>query len=116
MHPISKIRLEAHLAVIRLKETPSGFRVLSTRSVLIENLPSVPKQYIRDSILYNQANEPEKVRCFALFEVDGMEASASSLMNGYIFGIYSDLAAIQDDASTQNGRRSKLIQLLNKEA
>jgi hypothetical protein len=38
MHPISRLRLESHVAVISLKELPSGFQVLSAETALIDSL------------------------------------------------------------------------------
>jgi hypothetical protein len=117
MHPISRPSMESHVAVIRLKEIPNGFRVLSTETALIESLPEDPKRYIRENILSNQTNHPEKVWCVALFEVEAIDnrnnCSFYDIFGG--LGKYSNLAAIQDKAATESFRQVELIKMLNKE-
>jgi hypothetical protein len=116
MHPISKLRLESHLAKIRVKELPSGFRVLSADAVLIESLPDVQKIIIRDRILFNQTNQPEKICCEAMYGVEAIDAAKNTtFLDGYSFGPYSNLAAVQEEVATLNGRRVELIKTLNKD-
>jgi hypothetical protein len=76
MHPISILRLESHVAVIRLKELPVGFRVISADAVSFEILPDDAKRDIRDSILSDQTNHPDKVSCAAMFYVQAIDASS----------------------------------------
>jgi hypothetical protein len=115
MHPINKFRLETHVAVIRLKELPSGFRMISAEAERINGLPEVQKNHLRGKVLNNQTNRPENV-CEAMFEVESINASGcTSFFSGYGLGMYSDLAAIQKKAATENGRQAELIQILNKE-
>jgi hypothetical protein len=116
MYPISRLRLESHFAEIRLQELPGGFRVLSAESVSIESLPDNRAQTVRDSILYNQTNQPENVCCVAVFAVFAINAAKNSFLHeGYGFGPYSNLAAIQEEASFENGRQAELIKMLNRE-
>jgi hypothetical protein len=66
--------VESYVAVIRLKELPVGFRVISTESALIESVSNVSKQFIRESMLSNQTDEPEVVCCEAVFEAASIES------------------------------------------
>jgi hypothetical protein len=117
MHPIIRLRLETHVAVIRLKELPSGFRVLSTEAALIENLLDERKNPIRANILDLHINMPDnECLCVALYEVEAIDSSrCAAVIKGYSFGTYSNLAAIQKKASVENGRQADLIKMLNKE-
>jgi hypothetical protein len=115
MHPISRLRLDTHVALIRLRELPNGFRVLSAEAVSFESLPDKAMKQISDILLYNQTKQPEKVYCVAVFEVAIDAAHNCCIINGYIFGGYSDLAALQDEAAIENGRRPELINMLNNE-
>jgi hypothetical protein len=116
MHPISKIRLETHVAVIRLKELPSGFRVLSAEAALIESLPEEFKKPSREDILSFQTNRPDDVCCLAVLNVEAIDGSKIRfLFNNYGFGPYSNIAAIQKKAATENDRQADLIKMLNKE-
>jgi hypothetical protein len=54
IHPISSLRLEIYVAMISLKELPSGFQVLSAETALIESLSEERKKTIRGRILSNQ--------------------------------------------------------------
>jgi hypothetical protein len=113
MHPISRIRLGSHVAVIRLKELPNGFRVLSVEAVSIESLPDKHKY---GEVLNYQTNQPELVYCVALFHVEAIDVSSSCIFPiGYRFGTYLNLAAFQVAASLNNGRQDELIKMLNKE-
>jgi hypothetical protein len=116
MHPISRLRLETHVAFIRLKELHGGFRVLSAEALYIESFPDAEKIIIREIILTNQTDEPENVCCEAVFEVQAIESTNNCrIFNGYSFGEHSNLAAIQGRAATENGRQAELIEMLNKE-
>jgi hypothetical protein len=118
MHPISRPRLETHFAVIRLKELPGGFRVLSAYSVSIESLPDKQAQQdVRDNVLSLRTNRPGKVCGLAMYDVEAIDPANSFCMcEGYVFGDYSHLAAIQKKASIENGRQVYLIKMLNKES
>jgi hypothetical protein len=108
--------LETHVAVIRLKELPVGFRVLSAEAVRIDGFPEVQKQFIREVLLSNQTHEPESVWCMAKVSLEAIDAASSfSLFEGYGLGDYSDLGAIHDEATAENGRQVELIKMLNKE-
>jgi hypothetical protein len=116
MHPISILRLESHVALIRLKELPNGFRILAAESVSIESLPDEFKKPSRDHILSLLTRNPEKIVCLSIYfveEIDGVRNRA--IINGYVFGDHSDLADIKDEAAAENGRRDYLILILNKE-
>jgi hypothetical protein len=116
MYPIDRVRLGTHVVVIRLNELPSGFRVLSAEAVSIESLPKAHMKHICENILSNQTNEPEEIYCGSLFEVESIDAaSRTSFLNGYSFGMYSNLAAIQNNAATLSRHQAYLIQMLNKE-
>jgi hypothetical protein len=116
MHPISRIRLKNHVVVIKMKELPSGFRVLSADAVSIESLSDAAKSSIREDILFTQAAEPEKVNCLASYEIDAIDDVYNvATLNRYGFGKYSDLAALQDLATAKNGCQAGFIQMLNKE-
>jgi hypothetical protein len=116
MHPINRLRLESHVAMIRLKELLSGFRVLSADAVSIESLPESHKQFIREVLLSNQTNDPEEVWCIAMFEVESIDsASCFSMFEGYGLGDYSNLADIHEAAANENGCQVDLIKMLNKE-
>jgi molybdopterin-guanine dinucleotide biosynthesis protein len=99
MHPISRLRMETHIALIRLNELPSGFRVLSADLMLIEGLPDDSKKIIRKIILHYQTKEPEKVYCTTMFEVEAINADNNCYISEvYILGEDSNLAVIQDAA------------------
>jgi hypothetical protein len=116
MHPISKLRLESHVAVIRLKELPVKFRVISAEPVLIESLRDPHRQTILNFILSNQTDELEYVCCEAVFEVNSIDtAYRTCFFEGYHLGEYSELPDIQERASVENGRRAEIIQMLKKE-
>jgi hypothetical protein len=103
MHPICKIRLETYAVVI-------GFQVISAEVALIED----PKRYIRENILSNQTNHPERVCFEVMFQLDD-DASRNLYFSSYGVGDYSYLAAIQDKAATESFRQVELIKMLNKE-
>jgi hypothetical protein len=111
MHPISKLRLETRVAVIRLKELPGGFGVLSMEAVLIDSFPDDQKQIFRDRILSNQANYSDKTHFTVMFEMD----VARSFISGYILGDYSNLAEIHTIASNANDMQADLINMSNNE-
>jgi hypothetical protein len=116
LHPISRLRMESHVAMIRLKELPSGFRILSARAVSIESLPDDVKKDIREGFLSSKAYHPEQVRCMSLYVVEAINADNNcTIPNCYGLGIFADLAAIQDIAAAENGRQADLIKMLNKE-
>jgi hypothetical protein len=116
MHPISLIRVESHVAILRLKELPRGFRVLSSEESSIESLSEEKKKLSIAALLSSQTNHPENVCCVALFELEDLHAANSCfLCEGYGFGDYSDLASIQENAATVNGHQAELIEMLNKE-
>jgi hypothetical protein len=116
MYPISRIRLENHVGLIRVKELPVGFRVLSAEAALIESLSNDLKQDIRKVLLSNQTNIPERVWCVAMFEVESINATNNCVpFCAYSFGTNSNLAAIQDKAVIDNSRQVELIKMLNKE-
>jgi hypothetical protein len=116
MHPISRIRLESHFSLIRLKELPNGFRVLAAESVSIESLPDEFKKPSRENILSLLTRNPEKIVCLSLYAVEDIDGVRNlAIFKGYVLGDYSDLAAIQLDAATENGRQAELIKILNKE-
>jgi hypothetical protein len=117
LHPISRIRLETHVALIRLKELPVGFRVLSADAVRIDGLLEVQKNHLLGKVLKNQTNRPENVCFEAMFEVESINAAGScSLFSGYEFGDYfNNLADIQEEAAYDNDRQADLIKMLNKE-
>jgi hypothetical protein len=115
IHPISRLRLESHVAVIRLMELPSQFRVISADLVSIEILPDNLRQQIRDIILSFQTNHPNEVSCVAMFDMEAIDDSSHSFIGGYRFGPYSNLAAIQEKAAAENDRQADLIKMLNKE-
>jgi hypothetical protein len=115
MYPISRLRLGSHVAVFRLKELPSGFRVISGEAVLIDSLSSEAVRIIRDNILSLEANQPGKICCMAMYNVEEIGYSNTSFFEGYSFGDYSDLASLQDDASFAKVHQVKLIMMLNKE-
>jgi hypothetical protein len=116
MHPISRLRLETHVASIRLKELSIGFRVLSTETARIEDLSNEAMKFIRDDILSVQSDQLEIVYCVAMFDMEAIDATNSlSILQGYGFGPYFNLAAVQEEAATENGRQAELIRILNKE-
>jgi hypothetical protein len=93
LHPIGRIRLETQVTAIRLKELPSGFRVLSTEFVSIESLPEGSRKTIRDNIHSNKTNGPDEVWCTAIFDVESIDATSHGFfVCGYVAGEYSDLA------------------------
>jgi hypothetical protein len=115
MHPISRIRLESQVAVIRLKELRSGFRVLSAEAALIDNLSDISIRTIRENIFANNSNYPETVICHIICVIETIYADSNyQVPNAFGFGDYSDLAAIQDEASIEYGREVELIQMLNR--
>jgi hypothetical protein len=117
IHPISKTRFETHVVVIRLKELPSGFRVLSAETVSIESFPDDQKDTIISNIHSFQTNQPENAYCVAIFKVENIDASEIRfLLIPYGVGTYSNLAAVQEEAATENGRQAELIQMLNKKS
>jgi hypothetical protein len=116
MHPVSRIRSESYVALIRFKELTSGFRVISAEAALIVNLPVDTRKCIRDNILYSQTKYPGKISCMAMHEVESFDLSVRiTRLTGYGLGSYTNLAAIQDKALVDNGRRVEIIQMLNKE-
>jgi hypothetical protein len=116
MHPISRSRVETHLAVILLKELPSGFRVLCAEAALIDSLPEDEKQFIRENLLSLQTKQLEQVCCAALYYVEDLDSNINrAFFKGCRLGEYSNLAAIQNDAAIESGRRDELIKMLNKE-
>jgi hypothetical protein len=115
LHPISRIRLETQVAAIRLKELPNGFRVLSAEAALIKSLTDSQNQ-CRETILSNQTNHSEDVCCLAMYEMEAIDSANNSYrLECYGFGTYSNLSAAKKMATTENGRRAELIQILNNE-
>jgi hypothetical protein len=115
MHPISKLRFESHVAVIRLNELPSGFEVLSAEAVSIESFPEDGRKQIRDIILSLEANYPQKVCCVSINEVDPINSDCCrSFIRGCGIGDYFDIVDIKDEAASENGRQAELIKMLNK--
>jgi hypothetical protein len=49
---------ESHVAVIRLKELASGFRVLSAEAVRIDGLLEAQKNHLLGKVLNNQTKRP----------------------------------------------------------
>jgi hypothetical protein len=116
MHPIGRLRVESHIAVIRVKELPNGFRVISAEAALIDSLPNDQIQSIRDHILSVQSNQPDKVCCVAVYEVEYFDSAINDyFVKGCLLGDFSELASIQDAAASENGRQAKLIKMLNNE-
>jgi hypothetical protein len=116
MHPISRLRLETHGGMIRLKELSGGFRVLSTEAASIESLPIEAMKSIRNYILSVQTNQPEEVCCVVMFEGESIDsASVRTFFCGYTFGQYSNMVSIQEKPASENGRQVDLIKTLNKE-
>jgi hypothetical protein len=115
IHPISKLRLESHVAVIRFKELPVGFRVLCGEVVSVESLPSGRIESIREIILCNQTKDPDNIWCIAMFHIEAIDATNKFSYQEYGFGPYSNIAAIQKKAATENDRQADLIKMLNKE-
>jgi hypothetical protein len=75
LHPIRRIRLETHIALIRLKELPVGFRVLSAEELRIDCL--VQKNHLLGKVLNNQTNRPENVCCEAMFAIEAIVAESA---------------------------------------
>jgi hypothetical protein len=116
MHPINRLRLETHVAMVRVKELPVGFRVLLAETVAVESLPEIRSRGARSNILYFQTNHPKNNCCVALFVVEAIDTANSCLFYGvYGLGPISEIVAIQCDASLHNIRQVELIQMLNKE-
>jgi hypothetical protein len=116
MYPISRLRIETHFVMIRTKELPVGFRVVSAEAISIESLPEEGMKPLRDMLLSLRTEEPEKVSTVGIFHVEAINAMKSSAIRiDYVFGDYSDLASIQLVAATENGHQAELIKILNKE-
>jgi hypothetical protein len=117
MYHISLFRLESHAAVIRLNELSVGFRVLSAEAISIESLPEEQRKCIREhSILSLQTQQPIKVCCVAIFQVEDFDSAITdSFLKGCLLGDLSELAYIQEEAAIENGRQAELIKKLNKE-
>jgi hypothetical protein len=114
VYPISRIRLETNVAVIRFKELPVGFRVLSAEAALIASLSNDANHLIRGAILSYNTKYPGKIICNVMCVVEAIDASSRvNLHSGYGFGDYSNLATIHEYASSLN--RIDLIKKLNKE-
>jgi hypothetical protein len=102
--------------MIRVKELPVGFRVISAEAAYIDSFPENQSKIIREDILSAQTNQPERVWCGAMFEVESINATNHcSPFCAYSFGTYSNIAAIQEKAATENGRQVEFIKMLNKE-
>jgi hypothetical protein len=61
MHPISKLRIESHISSIRLKELPTGFRVIAAESINIESLPAENVVSIREALTSRQKVDPKGI-------------------------------------------------------
>jgi hypothetical protein len=116
MHPISRLRLEEYVAVIRLKELPVGLRVISAEASSIESLPEEQKNEFLKDIITLSVKKPNMICCLAIYKVEAIDAAIGcSASKGYVWGDYSALASIQKLASTANDLHVKLIKKLNKE-
>jgi hypothetical protein len=116
MYPISLFRLESHAAMIRLNELSVGFRVLSAEAISIESLPEEQRKCIREHILSLQTQQPDKVCCVAIFQVEDFDSAITdSFLKGCLLGDFSELAYIQEEAAIENGRQAELIKKLNRE-
>jgi hypothetical protein len=60
--------------MIRVKELPNGFRVLSADAVSIDVLPDMKKIISRENIISHQAIQPENVCCMSLEVVEAIDA------------------------------------------
>jgi hypothetical protein len=100
--------------VIRLKEIPIGFRVLSAEAASIDSLPHDASHSIRENVFHFQTDRHEDVICNVMCVVEAIdEGTRVNLHTCYGFGLYSNLASIQEDASSLN--RVDLIHMLNNE-
>jgi hypothetical protein len=116
MHPVNKLSMETHVAVVRLEELPVGFRVLSAEAALIDSLPENQSKIIREVILSAQNIQPDVVYCGVMCEVQAIDAIKScNIHTGYGVGSYFNLAAVQEEAAAESGRQAELIKMLNKE-
>jgi hypothetical protein len=114
MHPISRIRIETHVAMIRLKELPNGFHVVSAESASIQSLSELERKQFLDMLVSIQTYHPDNICCISFFVVEAIDATNSGYaIRGCSLGEYSDLASIQEEAATENGFRAELIQILN---
>jgi hypothetical protein len=91
MYPISRLRVESYVALIRLKELPNGFRVFSSEALSIESFPVDQKNQLRDAVLSLQTSQPEVVSCIAMFELEAIDDVKNwTVINLYGLGLYSD--------------------------
>jgi hypothetical protein len=120
--PITKLdqSTNENVALIRLKELPTGFRVVSAEAVVIESLNKEEIQVTRATIVSNQTNEPEEIYCLMINHLDSIEPSSSQSSVGAVgFGKYSNLAVIQEraqeEASYLHDNKGAVINMINKE-
>jgi hypothetical protein len=102
MHHISKLRLESHIALIRLKERPDGFRIVSTHVALIDNLEAREIEQISVNIASVRANQPDTVFCLAKYFVD---ESPLTYFNVFSLGLFSEFSDVQARAADYNDRQ-----------
>jgi hypothetical protein len=114
LHPISRIRLEEYVAVIRMMELPNGLRVISVEASSIDSLPEEQKNVFLKDIITLSVKQSKTVNCLAVYEVEAIgAATGSSVYKCYILD--ADGISIQKVASHANDIQAEIIKQLNKE-
>jgi hypothetical protein len=110
MHPITKQSLETHIAVIELKETPKGFRVLATDVMPIDSLDSKKREMVLHSL---RTALPGKLICVAMFVLQAIAGEIVVRLAPVVVGEEKDINMIQEDAFQCNNRHNLLLEIVN---
>jgi hypothetical protein len=105
--------------LIRLKELPSGFWVISAELVDVKSTTGFIAKDVRGAMKLNQTNEPGCVYCVAVFEFKGAEEGGDEPITCMSFGLgtWSDLANIRANSTAALLQCTFLdaLKMLNKE-
>jgi hypothetical protein len=100
MHPISKSRLESHVAFFQLKELASGFRLVLAKAVAIEALRPDHRQNVRETLARDLlSKDPEQVIVVSVFCLEVFDGDVV-FVNPASFGNQSRFSEMQFFAST----------------
>jgi hypothetical protein len=112
MCPITKPRLDSLVALFKVKELPSGFRLISVETESVENLPSDMQTFILTTI--KSAKDKNANFCVALFDLYAIKSSKGMIVTvPYFFGDDSILVELQARALIAKSEHSDWFEKCN---
>jgi hypothetical protein len=115
IYPISKPRLETHVAMISLKELPGGFKIFNVEAVPHSRLSKKDVGMIKD-ILFAPTRDQDEALCISMHHIVRLDGKNIIIPQMNLFGKYSAPDDIQGDSLYCHLRQTKTIEELNNTA